>query len=202
MTDSYNPLAIESLASSIVSHLVETPPIPLAGLERFNGAGIYAIYYIGDFSAYQLVKERNINGKWELPIYVGKAVPRGGRQGIDQPPSSNTAVWSRLRQHARSIDDAENLNIDDFYVQWLITDDIWIALGESALLWEKRPVWNAMVDGFGNHDPGAGRRQGLSPQWDTLHPGRSWAATLTQRPEGSAEAIARDAEQYLRSRHG
>ena len=133
---------------------------------------------------------------------MGKAVPKGGRQGINESPTSNTAVWSRLREHAKSIEAAGNLEIDHFWAQWLIIDDIWIALGESALLRNKRPVWNAMVDGFGNHDPGSGRHKGLVPQWDTLHPGRKWAEKLSPRPEGSAEGIARDAEQYLKSRHG
>ena len=34
-------------------------------------------------------------------------------------------------------------------------------------------LWNSLVDGFGNHDPGAGRYKGLRPRWDVLHPGRS-----------------------------
>jgi hypothetical protein len=48
-------------------------------------------------------------------------------------------------------------------------------LGESLLIQRHRPVWNSVIDGFGNHDPGAGRRKGAMPSWDTLHPGRSWA---------------------------
>ena len=40
------------------------------------------------------------------------------------------------------------------------------------------PVWNLCLDGFGNHDPGAGRRQGEASWWDTLHPGRRWASQL------------------------
>lgn len=41
-----------------------------------------------------------------------------------------------------------------------------------------RPLWNVVVAGFGNHDPGKGRRGQEKSVWDTLHPGRSWAATL------------------------
>lgn len=201
--NSFNPLAIESLAESIVHKLILIAPVPLGGIARFRGAGVYAIYYTGDFPVYEVVKDRNAGGRWELPIYVGKAVPKGGRQGLEvgQDPN-NTAVWSRLRQHARSIEAAENLRIEDFYARWLIVDDIWIALGESALLRDTRPVWNAMVDGFGNHDPGKGRHKGLAPQWDTLHPGRSWATKLEPREPGTADRIAADAIQYLRERHG
>lgn len=164
---------------------------------------MYAIYYTGNFPCYSVVRDRNMNGAWQLPIYVGKAVPKGGRQGLDiGKDPNNTAVWSRLGQHAKSVEAATNLDIFDFYARWLIVDDIWIALGESALLRDTRPVWNALVDGFGNHDPGSGRHNGLVPQWDTLHPGRSWATKLTPRQQGAAEQIAADAAQYLRERHG
>jgi hypothetical protein len=201
-TESFNPLAMESLAESIVQRLMQTDPVPLSGIPRFRGAGVYAIYYTGDFPAYEIVRERNTDGAWSLPIYVGKAVPKGGRQGLDvgQDPN-NTAVWSRLGQHAKSVEAATNLDVADFHARWLIVDDIWIALGESALLRDTRPVWNAMVDGFGNHNPGKGRHSGLVPQWDTLHPGRGWATKLTARETGAADRIAADAAQYLRERH-
>lgn len=201
-SDSFNPLAIESLAESIVQRLMHTEPVPLQDIPRFHGAGVYAIYYIGAFPAYEIVKNMNVNGSWALPIYVGKAVPRGGRQGLEiGQDRNNTAVWSRLGQHARSVEAAMNLDIADFYARWLIVDDIWIALGESALVRDTRPVWNAAVDGFGNHDPGRGRHSGLVPQWDTLHPGRGWAKNLKPREPDAAEKIAGDAAQYLRERH-
>jgi hypothetical protein len=41
-----------------------------------------------------------------------------------------------------------------------------------------KPIWNRALDGFGNHDPGKGRHQGMMPQWDCLHPGRAWAERL------------------------
>jgi len=37
----------------------------------------------------------------------------------------------------------------------------------------------------------------MRPRWDVLHPGRTWAIQLTQRPE-SQEQIAQDAQTYLR----
>jgi hypothetical protein len=40
------------------------------------------------------------------------------------------------------------------------------------------PLWNRLIDGFGNHDPGKGRHQGKIPAWDTIHPGRKWAKRL------------------------
>ncbi len=201
MSERFNPLDMDSLAESIVQRMMKSIPMQMNALSRFEGAGIYAIYYVGDFPAYRIVRDRNINGRWSLPIYVGKAVSPGSRRGVDASQTVNTALWARLNEHVSSIESAENLEIADFYVRWLILDDIWIALGESALLRDLRPVWNAMVDGFGNHDPGEGRYKSLAPQWDTLHPGRSWAAKLQPRDAGAAEMIANDAVQYLRSRH-
>jgi hypothetical protein len=40
------------------------------------------------------------------------------------------------------------------------------------------PVWNKLIDGFGNHDPGSGRYLQKRAPWDELHPGRAWAEKL------------------------
>ncbi|GAC69556.1 Eco29kI family restriction endonuclease [Gordonia soli] len=61
------------------------------------------------------------------------------------------------------------------------------------------PVWNALVDGFGNHDPGRGRRAGRRSLWDTLHPGRPWAEQFPPSTK-TAEDIELDAAEYLRQR--
>src|SRR5262249_6824895 len=51
---------------------------------------------------------------------------------------------------------------------------------ERLMIRTAAPVWNVVVDGFGNHDPGSGRyNQKVSP-WDTLHPGRPWVIRLTK----------------------
>jgi hypothetical protein len=52
-------------------------------------------------------------------------------------------------------------------------------LAERFLVEQYRPLWNVTIDGFGNHDPGAGRLAMKRPRWDILHPGRPWAAKLT-----------------------
>ena len=43
--------------------------------------GAYLLYYQGDFSMYNLIKQANLN-KCCLPIYVGKAAPGGRRTGV------------------------------------------------------------------------------------------------------------------------
>jgi hypothetical protein len=61
---------------------------------------------------------------------------------------------------------------------------------EAALIRKHHPLWNAVVDGFGNHDPGAGRYNQARSEWDVLHPGRAWAERLTGRSPDLEEVTA------------
>jgi len=193
----FNPLEKAHIAESVARVLLNQPVGPLPP-ETFLGAGIYAIYYCGDYEAYRPIAEANGAGAWRLPIYVGRAQPDGARKGLvglgDSDPRPK--LFNRLRDHSKSIEAAENLAIDDFAVRYLVVEDIWIALGESLLLSWFKPVWNGVVDGFGNHAPGSGRAAGARPLWDTLHPGRGWAAGLPAS-EASVEAIERRIAEHL-----
>lgn len=191
----YNPLDTKNLGASVAEALLEKTPQPLAKLERFNGAGIYAIYYVGSLPMYRRMADANCDERWRWPIYIGKAVPSGSRKALS---SRGSGRWlhSRLREHAESIEAARNLDLADFYCRFLVVEDIWIPLGESLLISRFTPIWNRLVEGFGNHDPGAGRYQGLRPVWDVLHPGRVWAQKCAARPETSEEIEAR-VEKYL-----
>ena len=174
----YNPLEKENLGKSVASSLIQQVAVPLGILKRFPGAGIYAIYYTGKFDVYTRLGEANsAPDNLSMPIYVGKAIPTGGRKGIVDPEISarGTALFSRLEEHRKSIEQVANLDIADFWCRILVVDDIWIPLGESLLIQRFRPIWNSFIDGFGNHDPGSGRHAGKRPSWDTLHPGRAWA---------------------------
>jgi hypothetical protein len=88
------------------------------------------------------------------------------------------ALSGRLGEHADSITAADNLNIDDFRCRWLVVDEVFIPLAETLLISHFKPLWNIIVEGFGNHDPGKGRISGKKPSWDVIHPGRTWAAHL------------------------
>lgn len=117
--------------------------------------------------------------KFEAPIYVGKAVPAGARKGgfgLDKP--AGKVLHKRLTEHAESIQGTKNLNLEDFACRYLVVDDIWIPLGESLLIEMFSPLWNMIIDGFGNHDPGKGRYNQQKSPWDVLHPGRHWAEKL------------------------
>ncbi|MGB4334421.1 MAG: Eco29kI family restriction endonuclease [Chromatiaceae bacterium] len=194
----FNPLDKRQLGESVGQALLHSPPLPLDNLEPFEGAGIYAIYYTGAFPCYDLIAQRNRDGQFVAPIYVGKAVPKGARKGGEIDASPGRVLHGRLRQHARSIEEASNLDGADFRCRYLIVDDIWIPLGESLLIARFDPLWNTLIDGFGNHDPGSGRHARVRPRWDVLHPGRPWANRCQPRQE-SAEQISREAGNYLRN---
>jgi hypothetical protein len=193
----YNPLDKINLGANVADAMLRRQVYPMNSLPQFNGAGIYAIYYTGDFEAYTKLAEMNRNGGYALPIYVGKAVHPGARKGnfrTDSEPGK--ALYNRLGDHAQSIEAASNLRLSDFACRFLVVDDIWIPLGESLLIAKFSPVWNKLLDGFGNHNPGRGRYNGVRPKWDTLHPGRSWAERCAARPE-TAEQIAEEVKAYL-----
>lgn len=195
----FNPLDKENLGKSVAEALLRVETEPLAALTQFNGAGIYVIYYCGEFPAYAPIAARNQGGGFDMPIYVGKAIPPGGRRGgVGLRERPHTALFSRLAEHRQSLVEAENLDVGDFHCRYLLVDDIWIPLGESLLISWFSPLWNLRLDGFGNHTPGEGRFNQMRSAWDTVHPGRSWAARCRERRDTQEQLIA-DVENYLRT---
>ena len=197
----FNPLDRKNLGASVAEALLSRRVFPLGELPVFQGAGIYALYYLGEFSAYAELAKRNCDGQFAAPIYVGKAVHAGTRKGgRAECEIARKPLYSRICEHAESIRTVQNLSIHEFHCRFLVVEDIWIPLGESLLIARFSPVWNAIIDGFGNHDPGSGRYKGMRPRWDVLHPGRPWAMKCRERAE-TPEDIRRDVETYLRIAH-
>ncbi|AHI80168.1 eco29kIR domain protein [Burkholderia thailandensis USAMRU Malaysia  len=192
----FNPLDKKNLGASVAEAMLEQKAQPLGELKQFMGVGIYAIYYTGDFEPYEPLAAQNRDDAFHAPIYVGKAVPKGARKGGGVGEVRSRALYDRLREHAESVEFAQNLDIKDFFCRFLVVDDIWIPLGESLLIAKFSPLWNQLIDGFGNHDPGKGRYEGLCPRWDVLHPGRAWATKCKQREE-TQEQIIRDVHNYF-----
>lgn len=192
----FNPLDKRNLGESVADTLLDTEAQPLPPMP-FIGAGVYAIYYAGSFFAYEQLSKLNRNGEFRYPIYVGKAVPSGARKGgLGLEVEHGQNLYKRLVEHTESIKSAKNLDVGDFYCRFLAVDDIWIPLAESMLIERFKPVWNRVLDGFGNHDPGKGRHQGMMPQWDCLHPGRAWAERL-QPCAFTSEQLAERVEKYI-----
>lgn len=197
----FNPLDKKNLGASVAEALVSQPAHPLGKVKPFMGTGIYAIYYHGDFEAYESIAGQNKTDLADpvIPIYVGKAVPQGARKGkVMADPTRSKALFNRLSEHAESILATQTLRIDDFSCRYLVVDEIWIPLGESLMIAKFAPLWNLFVEGFGNHDPGSGRYEGLRPRWDVIHPGRAWAEKCKERKETDVE-ILRDIRVHLAS---
>jgi len=195
--DVFNPLDKTNLAESVSDHLLKRKLVALPP-NRFKGAGIYAIYYVGSYAPYRQISDTVSKDEHAVPIYVGKAVPAGSRKGgygLGIDPGE--VLYRRLCEHAASIEAVGNLELRDFRCRYLLVDDIWIPLGESLLIEQFKPVWNIRVDGFGHHDQGKARRGQMKSAWDTLHPGRPWADNVERQNPKTADEISSEVEAYL-----
>ncbi len=188
----FNPLDYDNLTKNVVDELMRRGPYTLPLTERFAGGGVYALFYRGELRDYEFVRSPDAS----IPIYVGKAVPTGGRKGTSNL-TVGSQLFSRLAEHTKSINDGADLALEDFLCRYLVVEPLWINMAETFLINRFRPVWNAGIDGFGNHDPGSGRHQGEISWWDARHPGRRWVASLrqTRTKEQASEEIARFARQ-------
>jgi len=201
----YNPLDRVELGKSVERALLARPLVELEGFlarraRKFSGAGLYALYYTGSLACYADIAPPH-RQPGEVPIYVGRARPPGARQGALglESTTGEPVLFDRLRQHAGSIQSVQryaeesgrqDLTLEDFLCRHLVADDIWVPLGEALLIGHYRPVWNVVVDGFGNHAPGGGREQQARSLWDTLHPGRRWAFRLPDSPRDASQIRA------------
>jgi hypothetical protein len=197
MPNIFDPLDYLNVARSVVSALLVQPAGQLPPPNAFSGGGVYAIYYSGAFPAYAPISDRDI------PIYVGKAVPAGGRLGgapmlnddadaVDLiEPNPGNSLFARLRQHAASVDAARNLERADFSCRYLTVVPVWIVFAERILISRFRPIWNVWVNGFGNHHVGTTRYGQARTEWDTIHPGRQWAEHCQPCSRTEEEIFAR-----------
>lgn len=101
---------------------------------------------------------------------------------------------NRIREHSRSINLGEGLEPSDFFCRFMILEgkeSDFIGTVEAALIRIYQQIWNTLIDGFGNHDPGKGRYKQAKSDWDVCHPGRSWA--------DKCQGIHADKKQLLQS---
>lgn len=190
----YKNDAFAELVKDAVRFFNGTPVHSLPPPESFLGTGVYAIYYTGKNPIYKKYAELN-RLAYSYPIYVGKAVPKGWRQArvSDRQDSQSRELYSRLREHSRSIGITQELKLEDFSCRFVIFEEAssdMIGSIEAALIKLNRPLWNTAVDGFGNHDPGSGRYEQAKSDWDVIHPGRSWAEKCTGVHAGEADILA------------
>jgi hypothetical protein len=149
---------------------------PLSDIPKFYGSGVYAIYYKGSFPAYL-----PISGT-ETPIYVGQASPSvsNARTPIEQ----GAKLSGRLNDHRKNIGKAlSTLDLADFEFRSLVVQSGWETAAEDYLIHLFQPIWNSETNilyGLGKHGDSATTRANKRSPWDTLHPGRAWAAPTTE----------------------
>lgn len=196
----YSSEAFSELVKDAVRFFNGTPVLPLPLAEKFVGAGVYAVYSTATTGPYAPYGQQINRTEWNVPIYVGKAVPSGWRQSREiSTDRQGFDLYHRLMQHARSIAAGKGLNLSDFYCRFVIFEggaEDMIAAIEAALISLHSPLWNSVVDGFGNHDPGKGRLASSPSAWDVLHPGRAWTAKL-MGPAQSPATVRRRIKDYL-----
>jgi hypothetical protein len=193
---------VSSLLHAIIDDAVKffsTTPVSLFPPgERFEGGGVYALYYQGDCELYKAFSGLTVKGEpW--PIYVGKAVPPGWRTARAEA-KGKTPLLRRIREHSRNIEQAENLSVEDFKCRYMIlegNESGIIGPVEAHLIRKFGPLWNAVIDGFGNHTPGEGRFNQARSGWDVLHPGRPWAARCVGKAP-DYDVLVRKIEVYVR----
>jgi hypothetical protein len=187
----------QSVVEDAVEFLGKTPVHPLPPTMHFIGSGVYALYYFGNYELYTKITTLNREAQSQ-PIYVGKAVPPGWLTARSKDIAMSD-LSRRLREHTRSIQQTAELRVEDFQCRFMILGGVesdLIGPVEAVLIRRYKPLWNTLVDGFGNHDPGAGRYNQAKSEWDVLHPGRFWAERLTGESP-SLERIITKIRQFL-----
>lgn len=200
----FNPLEHEVLGAAIAQVLNSTPVYKLTSPFPLEGAGIYAIYYTGNYPPYSALSQANIRQPGRWPIYVGQALPAGARKGIAEDGAASkkkTPLKDRLAKHTASILEIENnggdLKIEDFQYRALVLNDTFIRLGEMSLLGIYAPVWNKYLDGFGSNPAGKERETTKKSPWDSVHPGRSRASTFPNRKNFDPNLVRSEMKSYL-----
>lgn len=193
----FDPTAPKVVGKLVADTLLLQPCHALKEMEetRFYGAGVYAIYYRGNFATYLPVA-----GK-DYPLYVGKADP--AELHASGPRKQGKRLSTRLRDHARSIGGTVNLNIEDFDCRYLVVRSAWVETAEDHLIEHFKPVWNKEMKicyGFGKHGDNPKTRGNKRSPWDTLHPGREWATREGNAPSSkTVEQIKTNIQNHFKA---
>lgn len=155
----------------------------------FYGAGVYAIYYHGKNEKAYLPLSRT-----ETPIYVGKADPKNPQ--AETVEEQGQALYSRLKEHVKNIEKT-SLPLSDFRYRAAPIQSGMQAAVEDFMIRLFHPIWNKEIRicyGIGKHGDSANTRANKRSPWDTMHPGRKWAAATKtdqmNRTEIEAKIVA------------
>lgn len=171
-TSMFDPSNPKVVGRFVALAMVAQDRHPLSVIPKFYGSGVYAIYYTGSYPAYQ-----PISGT-ETPIYVGKASP--SVSNARTPVEQGAKLCGRLSDHRKNIGKAAStIDLADFEFRSLVVQSGWETAAEDYLIHLFRPIWNSETNilyGLGKHGDSATTRANKRSPWDTLHPGRAWAA--------------------------
>lgn len=157
----------------------------------FYGSGVYAIYYHGKKEkAYQ-----PLSGQ-ETPIYVGTEDPRD--RYAESIEGQGKVLHARFKEHAKSI--ARNtLDLSDFYYRSAAIQSGMQAAVEAFIIHLFRVIWNKEIKvcyGIGKHGDSAATRANKRSPWDTMHPGRKWAANTKEDQMKRVEIEAKISQHF------
>lgn len=185
-TSVFDPSNPKVVGRFVALALVAQDRHPLSEIPKFYGSGVYAIYYKGDFKPYQPISNS------ETPIYVGQAAP--SVSNARTPAEQGARLSSRLSDHRKNIAKASTtLSLDDFEFRSLVVQSGWETAAEDYLIHLFRPIWNSETNilyGLGKHGDSATTRANKRSPWDTLHPGRAWAAATTQDAKSVSQIVS------------
>ena len=158
------------------------------GKNPFYGSGVYAIYYEGHSDGAS--KAYNPLSGSETPIYVGKADPKTAY--AETVEEQGQALHTRLKEHAKTIGQTK-LDLGYFTCRSAAIQSGMQAAVEEFMIRLFQPIWNKEMKicfGFGKHGDSATTRTNKRSPWDTMHPGRKWAADtlVDQMPLTDIEA--------------
>jgi len=131
----------QGVVEQAVEFCEDTPVHLLPPTSRFVGCGVYLLYYLGSYEPYAKIAQAN-QETCIAPIYIGKAVPPGWR-AARTTAAERTSLYSRLREHTRSIQQARNLDIGDFRCRFMIlqaAESDLIVPVEATLIRKHRPL--------------------------------------------------------------
>lgn len=159
----------------------------------FCGSGVYAIYYHGSTQkAYQ-----PLSGT-ETPIYVGKADPKNPY--AETAEDQGQALFTRLKEHAKNIKKT-SLDLRDFFFRSAAIQSGMQSAVEEFMIRLFRPIWNKQVNicfGIGKHGDSPTTRANKRSPWDTMHPGRAWAADTISNQMDRKEIERRIASHFMK----
>ncbi|MGW2227125.1 Eco29kI family restriction endonuclease [Streptomyces formicae] len=180
---SYDPLSTEQISHTICAMLERQPLVSmLQEIPRFEGAGLYALYYRGESVPLYLP----LNGL-QIPVYAGQGAASNSATGAKT--TARRPVYDRLRKHRRSMEEA-GLPLREFRFRALLLPDVHANLGENGLRVGYQPVWNHTLTGFGGNEQGSSTRQSKKSKWDTVHDGRSRTHGGVVHEAGKLQAAA------------